>query len=101
MILPIFAAQFGRYIGLGGPVEKRRCRARTPRPVGTSLARREREASWMGVNLVAVMRDPFLSRFAQRGMIHRPFEEAEKVAGRPKSSKRKVLEINRFYGNMN
>ena len=42
----IFAAQFGHYTGLGGPVEKRRCRARTPRPVGTSLAHREREASW-------------------------------------------------------
>jgi hypothetical protein len=37
---------------------------------------------------------------AQRGMIRRPLPEAEKVASRPKSSKRKVLGINNFNGNV-
>jgi hypothetical protein len=39
--------------------------------------------------------------FAQQGMIRRPLEQAEEVAGHTNSQKRKLFEINNFNGNMN
>jgi hypothetical protein len=38
--------------------------------------------------------------FVQQGMIRRPLEQAEEVAGHTNSQKRKLFEINNFNGNM-